>query len=75
MVSFSKFNSLDLVVFVVFTLGLTFLNWGVRLLVVAPLARVLLHGPKKEVRTLFAMVDPTRMYSLEKRMAALSHVF
>jgi hypothetical protein len=42
----------------------------VRLLVVAPLARVLLHGPKKEVRTLFAMVDPTRMYSLEKRMAA-----
>lgn len=41
-------SGLDVVVFVVFTLGLTLLNWGVRLLVVAPLARVLLHGPKKE---------------------------
>jgi len=40
---------LDVVVFIVFTLGLTLLNWGVRLLVVAPIARIILHGPKKEV--------------------------
>jgi hypothetical protein len=66
---------LDLVVFVVFTLGLTLLNWGVRLLVVAPLARVLLHGPKKEVRTLVAMVDPPLMYSPDQKDGGLKPCF
>ena len=52
---------MDVVVFVVFTLGLTLLNWGVRLLVVAPLARVLLRGPKKEVRTPTRVVRHARL--------------
>jgi hypothetical protein len=60
------YNSLDVVVFIIFTLGLTLLNWGVRLLVVAPLARILLHGPKKEVlkitRTPGANVDSILSY-------------
>ena len=43
-------EGLDIVVFLVFTAACMLINWGVRTLVVAPIARVILHGPQKAVR-------------------------
>lgn len=48
-------NGVDVVVFIVFTIFCLFFNWGMRLLIVQPIARAILHGPKKKVR-LFAFV-------------------
>jgi ceramide synthetase len=38
-------SGIDVVVFIVFTLGLLAINWGVRFFIVQPFARVILRGP------------------------------
>lgn len=38
-------EGIDVVVFLVFTVALLLINWAVRLLVVAPIAKAILHGP------------------------------